>query len=121
MRILLTKASILTLTIGLAACGGGAKPQPKEPAPEPAPAPAPAPEITEPVAAPVPKAPAEAPKEEPRKRKPAKDIVLGQGWDFVLSFNDSDIKGKTEEDCKKKAKDDEVKTKECMTKASAEF
>jgi hypothetical protein len=45
---------------------------------------------------------------------------MGTGWDFVLSFSDSDSKGKAQEECEKKSKGDEAKTKDCLTKAEAD-
>jgi hypothetical protein len=106
----------LVLGLCLEACGGS-KPPAESAGTPPTAEPAPAPKVSEePAEAP----PAEAPKEEPRARKPAKDFLLGSGWDFVLSFRDSDLKDKADAQCEKKSKgDDEAKAK-CMTKAAAE-
>lgn len=107
---------VVLLGLGSFACGG-AQP-PKEAAAPSAPAPdKPAPKADKPAE---PAAPAEAPKETPRTRKAAKEILLSPGWDFLLSFKDSDIGAKAEEECSAKAKDDDAAQRECMAKARAE-
>lgn len=105
----------LVLAVGLAACGGSKPPE------------APKTEAAPPKAAPAakaePAAPAEPPKETApaeRVRKPAKDFLLASGWEFLLSFKDSDLKTKAEERCAKKAKDDEDAARECVAQAAAE-
>jgi hypothetical protein len=109
-------AALFALSISFAGCGGSTPPpEPPPPAPEPTPPPAPTAE------APVEPPPPETPKEEPPPpRKAAKDVLLGEGWDFVLDFAQSDVKAKAEEDCKKKAKEDEKKLADCMSKAEAD-
>jgi hypothetical protein len=111
---LLVRAPLCLVALGLFACGGS-------PPPEPAPPPAPEPQ-------PVAEAPADPPpQEEPAKeeppppRKAAKDFLLEPGWDFVLSYADSDIKAKTAEECEAKSKGDENKAKACETSAEADM
>lgn len=107
-------SSLLILALGFAACGGS-KPTAEAPKTEAAPK-------AEPPKA-EPEKPAEPPKESApaeRARKPAKDFLLATGWEFMLSFKDSDLKAKAEERCAKKAKDDEAATRECVAQAAAE-
>jgi hypothetical protein len=103
--------------LGLVGCGGGNSeaPPPEMPAEEPAPAPEPV------VEAPKEEPPAE-PKEEPppAPKKTAKEIVTAPSTVFMLSLADSDTKTKIDEDCTKKAKDDEKKKADCVAKAQTE-
>lgn len=115
----MTRIVLGVVALGLAACGGS--PPPAEP-PPPAPAPAPPPAPEPPPLAEAPAEPAPAPAEEPPPpRKPAKEILLGEGWDFTLSFADSDVKQKATEECQKKVEDDEKKLSECVAKVQAEM
>jgi hypothetical protein len=111
------RARLLVVLLGLGsfACGGSAPPK-EAAAPEAPKVDKPAPE-----AKPAePKPEAEPPKETTRQRKTAKEILLSPGWDFLLSFKDSDIGAKAEEDCTAKAKDDDAAQRDCMAKARAE-
>jgi hypothetical protein len=109
----LVRAPVFAFALVLFACGGS-------PPPEPGPPPAPTPE---PIAeAPPEPEPVEPPKEEaPPPRKPARDYLLEPGWDFVLSYSESDIKAKTEQECEAKSKGDEDKASDCASKAEADM
>ena len=112
---LIAAATVWTMALAFTACGGSAPPaEPPPPVPEPAPEPAPVAE------APPEPAPEVAPEPPPPPRKAAREILLGEGWDFTLDFANSDLKAKAEEDCKKKAKEDEKKLTDCMSKAEAD-
>jgi len=111
MRALVVTSSMLVFALGLAACGG------KKPAETSGVAEKPAakeePEKKEP-------AKTEPPKETPHERKAAKEFLTVPGWDFLLSFKDSDLKAKADEECEKKSKGDEAAAKECVAAAAAE-
>jgi hypothetical protein len=114
MRIGSSLSSCFAVSLFIVACGGTPPPaeSPKAP-PKAEPAPTATSEKPEP-------APAETPKEEARARKPARDFLLGTGWDFALKFADSDLKEKADADCEKKSKGDAEAKAKCMSKASAD-
>ena len=112
----MTRFVVLAFALGIAACGSAPPPEPAPP-PPPAPAPEPAP-VAEAPPEPAPEPPAEEP---PPPRKAAKDVLLGEGWDFTLSFADSDVKTKATEECEKKTKGDEQKLSDCVSKAEADM
>jgi hypothetical protein len=115
MRIGSFIVSCLAAGMCVTACGGS-KPPAQAAAPPATVAPAPAEKTEKPSEATLEKAPAEA----PRARKPARDFLLGSGWDFVLSFADSDLKEKADAQCEKKAKGDEAAKAKCMSQALAD-
>ena len=111
----MTRSLVFALAVGIVACGSA---PPPEPAPPPAPPPAAEPAPISEAPEPAPEPPAEEP---PAPRKAAKDVLLGEGWDFTLSFADSDVKAKATEECEKKTKGDEKKLSDCVAKAESDL
>jgi hypothetical protein len=114
MARLIVRAPVFAFALGLFACGGSPAPEAVTPEPLPEP-PVTAEALPEPEPAP------EPPQEAAPPRKAAKDFLLEPGWDFVLSYSESDIKAKTEEECEAKSKGNEDKARECASKAEADM
>jgi len=118
MRIGSSFSWCLIVSSLVVACGGAQPPAESAEAPPAKPEPAAAPSAESEKAAEPP--PAEAPKETTPKRKPARDFLLGTGWDFALKFADSDLKEKADAECEKKSKGDAAAKAKCMSKAAAD-
>ena len=124
---------LLSLSLAVAACGGGATPPPESPsgtaeksaAPaakagteaksEPKSEPAPAPEAKTKAAPAADNGAAQRSGREPREILELKDNV------FVFSFEESDVKQAAESTCNKQGGNDPKKVAACMAKARAEF